>query len=129
VLPPKRIGEELAKLATHPHLLTPTPLKEAGSARAKMDFSKVLQLLRARTGIDLSLYKSPTLQRRIQRRMALKQIPGISGYVTQLREHPEELAALYQDLLINVTRFFRDPHAFEILRNKVFPRLLKKRAM
>ena len=129
VLPARRIGEELVKLATHPHLLTPAPFTDEGTPKGKTDFSKVLQLLRTRTGADLSLYKSPTLQRRIQRRMALKQIPDISGYVSHLREHPEELAALYQDLLINVTRFFRDPEAFETLKKEVFPRLLKKRAI
>jgi PAS domain S-box-containing protein len=79
--------------------------------------------------VDLTLYKPATLQRRISRRMVLAQARRLPDYIAHLRQHPEELDALYQDLLINVTRFFRDPETFDLLKNDIFPRLLKNRSV
>src|SRR6185436_1423413 len=86
----------------------------------------VLRLLRDHFGIDFSLYKSTTVSRRIQRRVDLLRFPGLSAYVEQLQADPAELNALYQDLLIGVTQFFRDPEAFERLEREVIPGLLDK---
>ena len=77
------------------------------------------------TGADLSLYKSATLHRRIARRMVLNKAPDLGAYVTYLRHHKEEVEALYQDVLINVTSFFRNPEVFEMLKKTVFPQLIK----
>ena len=79
------------------------------------------------TGADLSLYKSATLHRRIARRMVLNKVTDLGAYVTYLRHHKDEVEALYQDVLINVTGFFRNPEVFEMLKKKVFPQLIKSR--
>lgn len=87
----------------------------------------ILALLRARTKYDFRGYKKGTLYRRIERRMGLQQIKGISAYAEFLRLHPEEADRLFKDLLIGVTAFFRDPPAFEELSTKVLAGLLRGR--
>jgi two-component system CheB/CheR fusion protein len=84
----------------------------------------ILQLLREQFGIDFSLYKTTTVTRRIQRRVGLLFIPSLEEYAEQLRHDPDELNSLYQDLLIGVTQFFRDPEAFEIIQHEVVPKIL-----
>ncbi len=84
----------------------------------------VLRLLRDNFGIDFSLYKMTTVGRRIQRRVDILRYPALAEYVDQLHVDPEELNKLYQDLLIGVTQFFRDPDAFEQLEQEIIPKLL-----
>ena len=86
----------------------------------------LLRHLRDHFGIDFSLYKTTTVGRRIQRRADLLRAPSLEAYVDQVRADPEELNALYQDLLIGVTQFFRDPEAFERLESEVIPELLDR---
>ncbi len=83
-----------------------------------------LRLLRDNFGIDFSLYKMTTVGRRIQRRVEILRLTGLPEYAELLRVDAEELDKLYQDLLIGVTQFFRDPGAFEALERDVFPKLL-----
>ena len=80
--------------------------------------------LRVRTGHDFSNYKRPTMLRRIERRISVKNLPDIAAYAEFLREHPEEANALLKDLLISVTNFFRDKKAFDALEKLVFPKLI-----
>jgi two-component system CheB/CheR fusion protein len=82
---------------------------------------QVFSLLRSQTGNDFSLYKESTIQRRIERRMALHQIAKISAYVRFLRERPREIELLFRELLIGVTSFFRDASAWDYLRNQALP--------
>ncbi len=89
---------------------------------------KILRLLTTRTGHDFSLYKKSTLYRRIEKRASLLQIDGISEYANYVEQSPEEMDALFRELLIGVTRFFRDPEAFEYLREEVIPDLVKNTA-
>ena len=86
----------------------------------------VLRLLRDNFGIDFSLYKMTTVGRRIQRRVEILRLGALPEYVEQLMADPDELNKLYQDLLIGVTQFFRDPEAFEALESEVIPRLLEQ---
>ncbi|MGE3779305.1 MAG: chemotaxis protein CheB, partial [Pirellulaceae bacterium] len=86
--------------------------------------SVLFRLLNEECGIDFSHYKPTTVGRRIQRRLAMVGARGLSDYVERLRRDPEELNALYKDLLIGVTRFFRDREAFERLENTVLPELI-----
>ncbi|MBO0860257.1 MAG: PAS domain S-box protein [Chloracidobacterium sp.] len=79
------------------------------------------------TGIDFTLYKANTLRRRIRRRMILNKLDGLDEYAKYLRDKPAEVENLYQDILINVTSFFRDPEAFEALKDKIFPRIVERR--
>lgn len=87
-------------------------------------YVKILGLLRKHCGVDFSLYKSSTIQRRVARRLVLNKHETLAAYGTFLNGNTKELDALYSDVLISVTSFFRNPEAFEILKNKVFPKLL-----
>jgi two-component system CheB/CheR fusion protein len=92
------------------------------------DMRKIFILLRARTSHDFSQYKQNTIIRRIDRRMAVHQIDGIDRYVHYLQQTPAEVDALFRDLLIGVTRFFRDPAAFQALEKKVVPKLFAEKS-
>ncbi len=80
---------------------------------------EAIAVLQARTSFDFSGYKKGTLQRRLQHRMSLRRIAAIDDYTELLRTDPDEAAALFVDLLINVTGFFRDPEAWQLLQEKV----------
>lgn len=86
---------------------------------------KILRLLSTRIGHDFFLYKKSTLYRRIEKRASLHQIDGISEYASYVEQSPEETDALFRELLIGVTRFFRDPEAFKYLEDKIIPDLVK----
>ncbi len=85
-------------------------------------------LIRSETGHDFSHYKRNTIQRRIERRMAVHQIDKMDDYVRCLQESSAEVDALFKDMLITVTNFFRDPDAFEVLSKEVLPSVLKNKA-
>lgn len=85
---------------------------------------KILRLVNTRTGHDFTLYKKSTLYRRIEKRASLHQIDGIAKYASYAEQNPEEMDALFRELLIGVTRFFRDPEAFEYLAEGVIPDLI-----
>jgi len=126
VLPPAGIAKELLHIAAHPQL---RKLKRA-KAEDELpgtdgELTRIFSLLRALNGVDFSYYKTPTIKRRILRRMVLVRIPSLRDYVVHLQQNPAEVDALFQDLLINVTEFFRDPQAFLALKKKVFPCLIK----
>jgi two-component system CheB/CheR fusion protein len=84
---------------------------------------KTFILLRAQTSHDFSRYKPSTIYRRVKRRMAVHQIEAIEGYVRYLEQSPAEVDALFRDLLIGVTNFFRDPEAFQALEEHILPKL------
>lgn len=89
-------------------------------------FKKVLLLLRNHAGVDFSLYKSSTIRRRIGRRMVLNQRNTAESYAEFLRGNVKELDALYSDVLISVTNFFRNPEAFDVLERRVLPKLMQQ---
>ena len=86
---------------------------------------RICTLLRRKTGHDFSRYKTGTLVRRIQRRMQVKQIANVTPYLELLRQEPAEVEALFRDLLIGVTHFFRDPEAFAVLERDVIPSIVE----
>src|SRR5229473_3385440 len=101
---------------------------EAAHAKAgENGFKKILLLLRNHSGVDFSLYKSTTIQRRITRRMVLNKQNKLEDYAHFLRGNAKELDALYSDALISVTNFFRNPEAFDVLKRNVFPKLFQRR--
>lgn len=103
--------------------------RAAGSPpRDEDSVRKVCVLLRAHTGHDFSQYKATTLVRRMERRMAIHQLESLTQYVRYLRENVTEVDALFRDLLIGVTNFFRDPEAFKVLEDTVIPRLFALKA-
>jgi two-component system, chemotaxis family, CheB/CheR fusion protein len=140
ILTPEGIAEELVKISQHPYVVQPALLnvtdeaidEATDEAEAIIEGENALQtvfaLLRNITKVDFTHYKHNTLKRRILRRMVLYQMERLEDYITYLREHPAEVQALYEDVLINVTSFFRDPEAFDILKNKVFPTIIKDKS-
>ena len=130
VLPPDAIAGELARIRAHPYL---TPSSSSRTAELVPDgdpqLKDILHLLRAANGVDFCDYKPATVKRRILRRMALHKVGELKEYVQFLRHHPDEVEALYGDILIKVTSFFRDPDAFEALKTEVFPSILKHRSL
>lgn len=90
---------------------------------AEHHLRKVFTLLRDRTGHDFSQYKPNTICRRIERRKAIRQIGSVEEYINFLLQNHSEIEALFRDLLIGVTGFFRDPKAFTVLEKRVVPAL------
>ncbi len=114
-------GRIIEYLKHAPLIVQPEPYRES---KAQSALEKVFILLRAQTGHDFSPYKKSTLYRRVERRMGLHQIDKIAIYVRFLRENPREIELLSKELLIGVTSFFRDPPAWELLKEEVIPALL-----
>lgn len=125
VAPVEALPGRIAAYRSHAQMTAPPKL--AVEDRSQSAFDKIVILLRSHTGQDFSLYKRNTVYRRIERRMGIHQIHRIAGYVRFLQENPQELDLLFQELLIGVTTFFRDPEAWTALHDTVIPALLKGR--
>lgn len=118
ILPPEAMIQKLITLSSNID-----GGEESLIAASKNMLDKIFVLLRAKSGHDFSQYKPNTIFRRIERRMAIRQIESISEYVKFLQQIPEELEELFHDLLIGVTSFFRDTEAFLSLQEKTIPTL------
>ncbi len=126
VLSPKRIAKELARIARHPYVARDTLSQAAETAPAPIaGMNSIFQVLRRATGVDFTHYRQTTILRRIQRRMVVHKIDAIEEYAKFVQSHPAEVKALYQDMLINVTSFFRTPRVFDALKTTVFPGIQK----
>jgi len=124
VLPPQKMPKQLLRYIKHATLRV-IPRITLIKDKIPDTMQKIFILLRAHTGHDFSLYKKNMIFRRIERRMNVHQIDNATNYVHYLQENPDEVERLFKELLIGVTSFFRDPEAFEALRQKVLPQLLK----
>ena len=98
-------------------------VREATHPETEAGFRRILMLLRSTTGHDFSLYKTSTIGRRIERRMLQQGIADMELYARYLHEHRAEVQALFTDLLVRVTSFFRDPEAYATLKQEVLPEL------
>ncbi len=127
VLPPAEMPAQLMAYATHAIGYLPRAASTR-VPRTENSLRKIFILLRAQTGHDFSLYKPSTIHRRIERRMAVHQIDSLDGYTQYLQQTPAEVEALFRDLLIGVTNFFRDPEAFRALEQEVVPKLFAGKA-
>jgi len=116
VLSAEELAAYLYERFANDHLLDPEALV---ASHGTAELSKILLLIRSRLGHDFTQYKPSTLLRRIDRRLKSHRLQGLSVYLKFLQEHPEELEALFHDLTINVTSFFRDPDAFVHLKEQV----------
>jgi two-component system, chemotaxis family, CheB/CheR fusion protein len=126
VAPVEDLPAEIARyLARAPGSTSPDV---ALTGKTQSAIEKICVLLRSQTGHDFSQYKQSTVYRRIERRMGLHQIDSIVDYVSYLQQSPQEAELLFKELLIGVTRFFRDPAAWEHLKNQAIPLLLSERA-
>jgi two-component system, chemotaxis family, CheB/CheR fusion protein len=127
VLAPEGIARELARIARHPYVSGASELGSDVGETREAQMSQLFSLLRRATRVDFSEYKPPTIGRRVARRMALHKIEKLGDYLNLLRRDRNEIHALHQDLLINVTSFFRDPDAFEALKKVVYAELVRER--
>jgi len=120
VLPPAEMPTQLIAFATRAFgNLQPV----SAVTKSEDQVKKIFVLLRAQTGHDFSHYKQTSISRRIERRMAIHQVEGLADYVRYLQKAPAEVDALFRDFLIGVTRFFRDPEAFEAFADHAIARL------
>jgi two-component system CheB/CheR fusion protein len=120
---PAELGQELVRLVEHPYIGTPGWDGNEVLPESADNLDDILTLVRNASGVDFRHYKPNTVRRRILRRMVLKQAETLAAYLETLRHDPAEAQALYDDLLINVTEFFRDPEMFEAVAKQVFPRI------
>ncbi|MEI7433218.1 MAG: chemotaxis protein CheB [Methanomicrobiales archaeon] len=121
VLPVEKIADQLVTYVKT-IVLTGVPLALPNPA-ATGAMTRILMLLRSRTGNDFSQYKKSTITRRIERRMVVHAIRDMDAYARYLRENPAEVQVLFKELLINVTSFFRDTEAFAALKREVLTRM------
>ena len=127
VLSPAGIARELVRIGDHSYV-NQVPSSAVPTSEDGADIGAVLRVLRSSTGVDFTQYKAATVRRRIARRMLLQRVDDVPAYVRHLRQTPDEAQALHDDLLIQVTGFFRDPEGFEALKRSVFPSILKGRS-
>lgn len=139
ILSPAEIAQTLADIAQHPYLNhslrsqmnepdQDPPQSQENRPLQQNSLSVIYNLLRATTGVDFTQYKRTTFERRLRRRMVLHQLNSVEEYVEYLRTDLSEVKALYHDVLITVTSFFRDPDSFAFLKESVFPTLIEQKA-
>jgi len=126
ILPPEEMPAKLIQYLNHPALKEPYAEEFIYHARNQTYLRKILMVLRSYTGHDFSLYKKNTITRRVERRIAFHQLPDYEHYVNYLRENPGEIELLFNELLIGVTKFFRDQPAFKSLQEFLYASLNKK---
>ncbi|MDD2915875.1 MAG: chemotaxis protein CheB [Gallionella sp.] len=114
ILPAENLPEQLLRFVQHPLAARGPELEQ--DAGDKSALSKIFAMLRSKTKIDFTYYKPPTITRRIERRISINQVRSIEEYVDYLNQHPAEITALYRELLIGVTNFYRDTEVFDTLQ-------------
>jgi two-component system CheB/CheR fusion protein len=126
---PDMIAAELVRISRHPLMAFHADTMSGSLLHVgEDDLNRIFMLLRTATGVDFTYYKQATILRRIQRRMLLHKLGALAHYVRYLQENPSEAGILYQEILINVTSFFREPESFTVLKNAVFPHIVEKRS-
>jgi two-component system, chemotaxis family, CheB/CheR fusion protein len=125
VLPAGKIAPALVRHARYPERAAARQTAQPDEA-TDQSLASIIKLLRSRTSHDFTHYKNATLVRRIRRRMGLAGIKKVDDYLKMLRKNSSELEQLAKDLLIHVTRFFRDPEAYEALAKTVIPELVRQ---
>lgn len=125
VLSPERMPLELQNYTNGRYTLAfrdSHRIQDSGDAVAK-----ILGMIRSRTSIDFSFYKPNTILRRIERRMGINQVETAEEYIRFMEEAPNEVQTLFREILIGVTKFFREPEAFEVLKQRVLPVIFQDR--
>jgi two-component system CheB/CheR fusion protein len=122
----KDIAKELKRLAGHPYV-RPADKPLAPSEEENQCLIRIFGLLKLASGVDFAHYKRSTILRRIARRLVVHRLENFKDYVSLLQKNPLEVEALYQEILIKVTGFFRDPAVFDYLKAKIVPALISRR--
>jgi two-component system CheB/CheR fusion protein len=127
VLPPAEMAPQIIAYVARATggALQPEAAPSALPRKGENALKRIFILLRAQTGHDFSHYKPNTVNRRIERRMAVQQIEGLEAYANFIQRRPDEVTALFRDLLIGVTSFFRDPEAFKAVEEQIIPKLFE----
>ncbi|MBS7776738.1 chemotaxis protein CheB [Acidovorax sp. CCYZU-2555] len=128
MLHPSDMAAELGKIARHPYFRDDEDDKALESVAPEAALEKIFELLNNVYQADFTQYKPNTLQRRLQRRMALVSETQMSSYLELLQDNPVELAALYDDFLIRVTSFFREEAIYTALKQSILPALVRGRS-
>jgi two-component system CheB/CheR fusion protein len=123
VLPPAEMPGQIIAYVARATSGTRAPEAAPVPPKGENALKKIFILLRSQTGHDFSHYKPNTVNRRIERRMAVQQIETLDAYANFMQQTPAEVTALFRDLLIGVTSFFRDPEAFKAVQEQIIPRL------
>ncbi|MEO0530907.1 MAG: chemotaxis protein CheB, partial [Planctomycetota bacterium] len=126
VCPPEEMPTKIAEYLNSPEEFPRGQLTMPDSLKQEGDLFEIFRMFRHQFGIDFSLYRSATIDRRIERRIQLTRTADLKAYVKLLESDSEEIEALYRDLLVEVTQFFRDPEAFEVVAEDVIPALIKE---
>lgn len=127
ILPASEIAGELTSLGKHPYVARPSRLTDKTLGDTEDAFTKILILLRSAKGVDFSYYKKSTIMRRIDRRMAVNKTEDLEDYLELLQKKSDETHLLFSDILITVTRFFRDTEVFESLIRDVYPAITQNK--
>ncbi len=125
VLSPEKIAKELSKIANNPRLVRAEIVPQEPKGNKETGLRRIFTLLKSSFNVDFTHYKETVVNRRVTRRMVINHVDDITKYAEYLGTHPAELQALFNDMLIGVTSFFREPDTFVILKEKLFPELLK----
>ncbi|HLN44649.1 MAG TPA: chemotaxis protein CheB, partial [Candidatus Sulfotelmatobacter sp.] len=127
ILSVEQMAKELAKISKHLPLIR-SETKTSKPKIVETGFKKIIKILKTSFGVDFTHYRETTITRRVSRRMVINKTENMEAYLAYLQTHPIELQALFDDLLIGVTNFFREPNTFLTLKEKVLPELIQKKA-
>lgn len=127
VLPIEEIPDAILSFKDTSPRLSPVESEQDAAEETRQVLQRIFAHVRAGTGRDFSRYKRSTILRRIARRMQLRQIEDISGYLEFMLEHSEEAHSLADDVLITVTSFFRDPEVFSKIESELLPEIFARK--
>jgi two-component system CheB/CheR fusion protein len=127
VLPPEKMAKKLMDYVRQSSRVVVRP-PEREKEQPQNLLQKVLGIVRAQTGVDFSLYKTNTIVRRIEKRMAMHQVQAMEDYLIYLRNSPHEVNSLLKEILIRVTNFFRDAQAFDAIKSEIMPKLIQNKS-
>ncbi len=128
ISPPETLARDLAHYLKEPELLDKEGLKRETSKNQRDSLKEIIHLISSYSGVNFKNYKPGTLIRRIEKRMKINHLDKLQEYESFLIQHPKEVRHIFDDLLIGVTRFFRDTEAWNSLRDNVIPRLCHTRS-
>lgn len=130
ILNPTEIANKLVAIAANSNIYQDDWAQGENTDLSKSeenDYHKILKIILDSSDVDFTYYKPGTLKRRIKRRMDIKNLKNFSEYSVYLEKNPEEIASLYQDILIKVTNFFRDKGVFDFVKQKILPEIFKQK--
>jgi two-component system CheB/CheR fusion protein len=131
IMSPDRLAQELGKIIQPVYaagIQREKREKQRKSATQQSPLEEIFTILRKSSGVDLSNYRGTTMERRVLRRMSLMKQHSLKDYVEYLRKTSSEVHALYRDIFIHVTTFFREPEKYDWLKAQIYPRILKAKS-